>query len=209
MIVTDTAGLRETLDPIEAEGVALAQQTALQADLVLSVLDCTALPDLQHQLPVESSQLQTLAAQNSSPDRNGSTILVLNKADALSPEALQQLKQQMALTRTSSASTDNGKSVVAASAAVQPPTADMQQSLHPTNAQLLEEQSGGTAGTTSAGATDGLLGVAAGASRVVHCSCKTGLNMELLTDALEGAVQDMMQQGQEAAESFAITRCLC
>ncbi|KAL0043981.1 hypothetical protein WJX82_011176 [Trebouxia sp. C0006] len=35
VIVTDTAGMRETLDPVEAEGVAVAHQTAQQADLVL------------------------------------------------------------------------------------------------------------------------------------------------------------------------------
>ncbi|KAL0038741.1 hypothetical protein WJX79_006049 [Trebouxia sp. C0005] len=35
VIVTDTAGMRETLDPVEAEGVAVAHETAQQADLVL------------------------------------------------------------------------------------------------------------------------------------------------------------------------------
>lgn len=205
--MTDTAGLRETLDPIEAEGVALAQEAALHADLVLSVLDCTALPDLQNQLPALAPQLPASTATGSSPDRDTSSILVLNKVDALSPEALLRLQQQLRpMIKSSAALPSNGNNTAISTAAAHPPVANSQHSLHPTSAQLMQEKSEATARADSAGAIEGLPDVATGASRVVLCSCKTGLNMELLTDALEGAVQDMMQPGQEATEGFAITR---
>ena len=54
--MTDTAGMRETLDPVEAEGVAVAHQTAQQADLVLSVVDCSnCLPTLSTHPPETTS----------------------------------------------------------------------------------------------------------------------------------------------------------
>ena len=44
--VLDTAGLRETVDPIEAEGVARARRRAAQADLRLHVIDAGAPEDV-------------------------------------------------------------------------------------------------------------------------------------------------------------------
>lgn len=42
VLLTDTAGLRETADEIEAEGVSRAKQAAQDADLVLAVADSSA-----------------------------------------------------------------------------------------------------------------------------------------------------------------------
>ena len=62
--VTDTAGLRETLDPVEAEGVAVAQEIAQQADLVLSVFDSTSFPfDLTANSGSAETTLTGLAAK--------------------------------------------------------------------------------------------------------------------------------------------------
>ena len=49
MLVTDTAGLRETEDAIEAEGVSRAQQAARDADIVVAVLDAST-PELDEAL---------------------------------------------------------------------------------------------------------------------------------------------------------------
>lgn len=279
VIVTDTAGLRETLDPIEAEGVALAQETALQADLVLSVLDCTALPDADSSsfargLPFAPAMLQGIAAVSS-----GRSILVLNKADALLPGAFQQLQQQLqqqlrasvttsaqllgdldassaqqvpagavvagyckdakggsgvdanlvaiapAATVAASAGGDTSPSGGSAVAAGSTPAAGNALAGSSTEAAdtTIVSSSTSAAGNSQAGsstsAADETIAISSTqaaargevssgglSSRVVLCSCKTGLHMDALTAALERAVQEVMQQGQGAEEGFAITR---
>lgn len=57
MLVTDTAGLRETEDAIEAEGVSRAHQAARDADIVLAVLDAAA-PELDSALLTWTQSLQ-------------------------------------------------------------------------------------------------------------------------------------------------------
>lgn len=64
----DTAGIRETEDPVERIGVALAEQTMEEADLVLMVVD-------QSQ-PLSSEDLATLDAVDA-----GRKFVVLNKID--------------------------------------------------------------------------------------------------------------------------------
>ena len=64
----DTAGIRETEDPVERIGVALAEQTMEEADLVLMVVD-------QSQ-PLSSEDLATLDAVAA-----GRKFVVLNKID--------------------------------------------------------------------------------------------------------------------------------
>ncbi|WP_171188620.1 GTPase [Alienimonas chondri] len=49
--LTDTAGLRETLDPLEAAGVAKARETLAEADAVIQVADGTDPGDLDAVLP--------------------------------------------------------------------------------------------------------------------------------------------------------------
>ena len=72
--VCDTAGLRDSTDPIEAAGVALAKRRHARADLVLVVLDRSR--------PLSDEDRALLAAQRSA-------LLVANKIDlppAWSPE---------------------------------------------------------------------------------------------------------------------------
>lgn len=64
----DTAGLRETEDPVERIGVSLAQQTMQEADLVLVVIDQSR--------PLEREDLTTLAAV-----KEQRRFVVLNKRD--------------------------------------------------------------------------------------------------------------------------------
>lgn len=64
VILADTAGLRETGNMIEAEGIRRAQQRAADADLVLALFDGTASPDTETQKLIDDK-----------------TIVVINKAD--------------------------------------------------------------------------------------------------------------------------------
>ncbi|KAK2541875.1 Gtpbp3 [Columba livia] len=76
LVLSDTAGLRDATDPVEQEGVTRARDRVQQADLVLAVLDATAvLPD-----PVGlGAALGSLLP----PTTATPCILVLNKADLL------------------------------------------------------------------------------------------------------------------------------
>lgn len=70
--VADTAGIRETSDLIEAEGVRRARQTLQTADIILLI------EDAQHILAGEEGLLEELAP-------NTTCIIVANKADLLAP----------------------------------------------------------------------------------------------------------------------------
>jgi tRNA modification GTPase len=70
VVLADTAGLRETGDDVEREGVRRARQAAEAADLRLIVVDSTQWPHLDE-------TVETLI--------DGSSILVLNKADLGDP----------------------------------------------------------------------------------------------------------------------------
>ncbi|MFI3312751.1 MAG: tRNA uridine-5-carboxymethylaminomethyl(34) synthesis GTPase MnmE [Eubacteriales bacterium] len=70
--LTDTAGIRETLDPIEAIGIAKAEQAAGDADLALLVLDGSR--------PLSPEDFRVLAAAEQVPK----VIALVNKGD-LSP----------------------------------------------------------------------------------------------------------------------------
>ncbi len=67
--LTDTAGLRETADPIEAQGVEKARQAASRADLVLCVFDASRPLDGEDELVMELAE------------RAPRSIAVLNKMD--------------------------------------------------------------------------------------------------------------------------------
>ncbi|NXC77330.1 GTPB3 GTPase, partial [Anhinga anhinga] len=75
LVLSDTAGLRDTTDPVEQEGVSRARNRLQQADLVLAVLDATA-------VPAEPAGLGA-ALGSLLPPSTPSCILVLNKADLL------------------------------------------------------------------------------------------------------------------------------
>jgi tRNA modification GTPase len=64
----DTAGVRQALDPIEAEGVRRARAKVATADLVLLVVDGSVVPGDEDRLALEAC-------------RDGRLLLVVNKAD--------------------------------------------------------------------------------------------------------------------------------
>lgn len=79
-VFTDTAGLRETADAIEAEGVRRAEGAVTTADLVLYVYDVTAGLDAE-----EADWLARKAqSSNAAPKSNAAPMLVLaNKVDVV------------------------------------------------------------------------------------------------------------------------------
>lgn len=95
--LVDTAGVRDTLDPVEAEGVARAKRKIESADLVLLVIDGSC--------PVTAEDLLALEAC-----RSAKVLLVRNKADL--PES--SLDQRFSLFPVVTISTRSGdrKSVV-------------------------------------------------------------------------------------------------
>ena len=77
--LTDTAGLRDTADPVEAIGVHRALDAAADAALAIAVFDAAR--------PLDDDDRQVIAAVQAAPVR----IAVLNKADlpaAVQPDAL-------------------------------------------------------------------------------------------------------------------------
>ena len=79
--VADTAGIRETSDLIEAEGVRRARQTLQTADIILLI------EDARHILAGEAGLLEELA-----PDTT--CIVVANKTDLLAPRELAVIEQE-------------------------------------------------------------------------------------------------------------------
>src|SRR5437667_5662742 len=79
--VLDTAGIRETNEPIEIEGVRRASEQAAAADLVLWVVDATQ---------VQSQDRPTPGGIQAAP--NSITWLVINKIDLLSKETRQRIE---------------------------------------------------------------------------------------------------------------------
>jgi tRNA modification GTPase len=84
--LTDAAGLRAAADPLEAEGVALAQQRLGRADLVAWVLDAMALSPVELADPHKTARRE-LAAE--APEAAGAVNLlaVVNKIDLAAPNA--------------------------------------------------------------------------------------------------------------------------
>ncbi len=77
----DTAGIHDSLDPIEQEGIRRARARAADADLVLWVADATAPADV---------------ARKAAPDSLGSTWVIANKCDLLSADRLKDLETRVA-----------------------------------------------------------------------------------------------------------------
>lgn len=78
--LTDTAGIRETIDPIEAEAIRRGKEQAAAADATIVVLDGTQDCD------ANSTILNTLMKQHY--ERAVPAVLAINKSDALTPDAL-------------------------------------------------------------------------------------------------------------------------
>ncbi|ELW67181.1 tRNA modification GTPase GTPBP3, mitochondrial [Tupaia chinensis] len=83
VLLSDTAGLREGVGPVEQEGVRRARKRLEQADLVLAVLDASDLAS-----PSSCNFLDTVIAPMGAenPSESQRLLLVLNKSDLLPPE---------------------------------------------------------------------------------------------------------------------------
>uniref|UniRef100_A0A8D2F3B6 5-taurinomethyluridine-[tRNA] synthase subunit GTPB3, mitochondrial n=1 Tax=Theropithecus gelada TaxID=9565 RepID=A0A8D2F3B6_THEGE len=84
VLLSDTAGLREGVGPVEQEGVRRARERLEQADLILAMLDASDLAS-----PSSCNFLATVVASvgaRSPSDSSQRLLLVLNKSDLLSPE---------------------------------------------------------------------------------------------------------------------------
>ncbi|XP_047554369.1 tRNA modification GTPase GTPBP3, mitochondrial isoform X3 [Lutra lutra] len=82
-LLSDTAGLREGVGPVEQEGVRRARERLEQADLILAVLDASDLAS-----PSSCNFLDTVVAPAGAGSPNESSqrlLLVLNKSDLLPP----------------------------------------------------------------------------------------------------------------------------
>ncbi|XP_015344729.1 tRNA modification GTPase GTPBP3, mitochondrial isoform X2 [Marmota marmota marmota] len=80
-LLSDTAGLREGVGPVEQEGVRRARERLGQADLILAVLDASDLAS-----PSSCDFLDTVVALLGAQSQR--LLLVLNKSDLLPPEGL-------------------------------------------------------------------------------------------------------------------------
>ena len=69
VVLLDTAGLRETSDPIEAEGIARARTRAANADLRLHLRDATALEGFPEAEPPAERSLLVVNKVDLAPDR--------------------------------------------------------------------------------------------------------------------------------------------
>jgi tRNA modification GTPase len=78
--LTDAAGIRATTDPLEAEGVARARTQLSQADLVLWVLDASAIPV---SCDVFETAMRELAEEGGALAKDAYPLVVLNKIDLL------------------------------------------------------------------------------------------------------------------------------
>lgn len=82
-LLSDTAGLREGMGPVEQEGVRRARERLEQADLILAVLDAS---DLASPSSCNFLDVVVNPAAGRSPDGNSQRlVLVLNKSDLLPP----------------------------------------------------------------------------------------------------------------------------
>ncbi|XP_069864302.1 tRNA modification GTPase GTPBP3, mitochondrial isoform X2 [Dipodomys merriami] len=84
-LLSDTAGLREGVGPVEQEGVRRARERLEQADLIVAVLDVSDLAS-----PQSRDFLDSIIAPHGAQGLTGSgqrLLLVLNKSDLLPPES--------------------------------------------------------------------------------------------------------------------------
>uniref|UniRef100_A0A3Q2TU02 5-taurinomethyluridine-[tRNA] synthase subunit GTPB3, mitochondrial n=1 Tax=Fundulus heteroclitus TaxID=8078 RepID=A0A3Q2TU02_FUNHE len=86
VLLSDTAGLRDSPDLVEQEGVRRARERVQQADLTLVVVDSTILPsEVKQAGAVLLKHLESVLTSQEQPEA-GRCLLVLNKTDLL-PEA--------------------------------------------------------------------------------------------------------------------------
>ncbi|KAG7279394.1 hypothetical protein CRUP_024213 [Coryphaenoides rupestris] len=102
VLLSDTAGIRDSLDPVEQEGVRRARQRVEQADLTLVVMDSTQLPpDVQQAPALLQGYVSSLLPpppdhpHAASPPGNA-CVLVLNKRDLVAEPRRRQLERALA-----------------------------------------------------------------------------------------------------------------
>lgn len=99
VLLSDTAGLRDSPDLVEREGIRRALERVEQADLTLVVVDCSHLPaDTQQAVTFLQGHLRTVLPTQEHPETKLPTdrfLLVLNKSDLLSQEQRQKLDREL------------------------------------------------------------------------------------------------------------------
>lgn len=111
LVFVDTAGLRETQDPVEAEGIRRSLRAANEADLILHVLDGTQPP---------GSALEELGEALSQKP----TIRIRNKADLPTVWDASTLRESVALSATTGAGLEDLKAAMDARLGTQDLSAD-------------------------------------------------------------------------------------
>ncbi|XP_070817095.1 tRNA modification GTPase GTPBP3, mitochondrial isoform X2 [Chaetodon trifascialis] len=99
VLLSDTAGLRDSADLVEREGVRRARERVEQADLTLMVVDCAHLPsDAQQAAAFLQGHLRSILPSQEQPDAvcpADRSLLVLNKIDLLPQEQRQKLDGEL------------------------------------------------------------------------------------------------------------------
>lgn len=95
LLLSDTAGLRETEDAIEKEGVSRALQRARQSDLIVVVVDaCTFMGKfLDSSISEDDVISNQLASYGIEIQPDQATHLVFNKSDLISDDTSQMMKK--------------------------------------------------------------------------------------------------------------------
>uniref|UniRef100_UPI0009B3AE7A 5-taurinomethyluridine-[tRNA] synthase subunit GTPB3, mitochondrial isoform X2 n=1 Tax=Monopterus albus TaxID=43700 RepID=UPI0009B3AE7A len=94
VLLTDTAGLRDSPDLVEREGVRRARERVEQADLTLVVVDCAHLPsDAQEAAAFLLAHLKSILPETAFPPTR--CLLVLNKTDLLHGDQRQKLDWEL------------------------------------------------------------------------------------------------------------------
>ncbi|XP_054645710.1 tRNA modification GTPase GTPBP3, mitochondrial [Dunckerocampus dactyliophorus] len=99
VLLSDTAGLRDSLDLVEREGVRRARERVEQADLTLVVVDCSCLPmDVQQAAAFLQDHLGSVLPPREhihTALQTDKCLLVLNKVDLLPEEQRRMLKMEL------------------------------------------------------------------------------------------------------------------
>ncbi|XP_069009362.1 tRNA modification GTPase GTPBP3, mitochondrial [Embiotoca jacksoni] len=95
VLLSDTAGLRESPDLVEREGVRRARERVEQADLTLVVVDSTQLPsDVRSAVTFLQDHLRSVLPSQEQPETDR-CLLVLNKVDLLPEKPRQKLDREL------------------------------------------------------------------------------------------------------------------